>query len=374
MGATDLSVDQAGKDLGVVLGLGRKLRIKVDGNPEKFITKAKADVAVLCTSSSLKAIKPQVLGLIQRGMHVVTTCEELAFPVPEQQAAWREIDKAAAAKKVSVLATGVNPGYAMDALALMLTAPCAEVTRVSVTRVVDARTRRLPLQRKVGAGLNLNQFRRAMTEGAVRHVGPAAVGVHDRDRAGLEARPRGRDARAGHRAARPRHRVPAHPRRHGRRHQAVARGYRNGELAITLDLQMYVGAEQPRDHILIDGVPPIDMTIAGGVAGDLATAAIAVNAHPQGDGRAPGPRHHARPAPRAPVQPAGSEVAPAEEAVGSPGSPLGSARGSRTARPVYVAARDLLASIPASVPLSARRPPSAAARDRASRRPYCQTV
>ena len=60
-------------------------------------------------------------------MHVVTTCEELAFPVPEQQAAWRDIDKAAAAKKVSVLATGVNPGYAMDALALMLTAPCAEV-------------------------------------------------------------------------------------------------------------------------------------------------------------------------------------------------------------------------------------------------------
>jgi 4-hydroxy-tetrahydrodipicolinate reductase len=238
-------------------------------------------VAVLCTSSSLKTIKPQVLGLIQRGMHVVTTCEELAFPVPEQAAAWRDIDKAAAAKKVSVLATGVNPGYAMDALALMLTAPCADVTRVSVTRVVDARTRRLPLQRKVGAGLNLNQFRRAMTEGTVRHVGPAAVGVHDRDRAGLEAGPRGRDAGAGHRAARPRHRIPAHPGGHGRGHQAVRPRLSHGDLAITLDLQMYVGAEQPRDHILIDGVPPIDMTIAGGVAGDSATAAITVNAIPK---------------------------------------------------------------------------------------------
>ncbi|HYU42003.1 MAG TPA: NADP-binding protein, partial [Vicinamibacteria bacterium] len=75
MGATDLSADQAGKDLGLVLGLGRKLRIKVDGNPDRFIEKTRADVAVLCTSSSLKTIKPQVLGLIQRGMHVVTTCE-----------------------------------------------------------------------------------------------------------------------------------------------------------------------------------------------------------------------------------------------------------------------------------------------------------
>src|SRR5207244_9517271 len=59
----------------------------------------------------------------------------------------------------------------MDALALVLTAPCARVDRVAVTRVVDAGTRRLPLQRKVGASLNLNQFRRAMTEGTVRHVG-----------------------------------------------------------------------------------------------------------------------------------------------------------------------------------------------------------
>ena len=54
-----------------------------------------------------------------------------------------------------------------------------------------------------------------------------------------------------------------------------------GELVISLDLQMYVGAEAPRDHVLIDGAPPIDMTIAGGVAGDLATAAIVVNGIPK---------------------------------------------------------------------------------------------
>jgi hypothetical protein len=281
VGATDLSVDQAGKDLGVVLGLGRKVRVKVDGNPEEFIKKAKADVAVLGTSSSLKAIKPQVLALVQRGINVVTTCEELAFPVPELQAAWREIDKAAAAKKVSVLATGVNPGFAMDALALMLTAPCAEVSRVSVTRVVDARTRRLPLQRKVGAGLNLNQFRRAMTEGAVRHVGlpqsvymiAAALGWKlDRVEETLEPAIAPRDLDTEYL------RIPAGM---AAGIKQCARGYRNGDLAITLDLQMYVGAEQPRDHILIDGVPPIDMTVVGGVAGDIATAAITVNCIPK---------------------------------------------------------------------------------------------
>ena len=65
----------------------------------------------------------------QRGMHVVTTCEELAFPIPETARPSRaRSTRRPATKKVSVLATGVNPGFAMDALALMLTAPCAEVT------------------------------------------------------------------------------------------------------------------------------------------------------------------------------------------------------------------------------------------------------
>jgi 4-hydroxy-tetrahydrodipicolinate reductase len=281
VGATDLSADYAGKDLGVVLGLNRKIRTKVDGNPERFLKRVSADVAVLCTSSSAKGIRPQVLALLKRKVHVVTTCEELAFPRPESQGVFKEIDKAAAARKVSVLSTGVNPGFAMDALPLMLTAPCARVTRVSVTRVVDAGTRRLPLQRKVGAGLNLHQFRRAMTEGTVRHVGlvesvymiASALGWKmEKVEETLEPAIAPRDLDTEYL------RIPAGA---AAGIKQSARGWRDGEMAISLDLQMYVGAEAPRDHVLIDGVPPIDVTIAGGVAGDAATAAIVVNAIPK---------------------------------------------------------------------------------------------
>jgi 4-hydroxy-tetrahydrodipicolinate reductase len=281
VGATDPSPLLAGKDLGTVLGLPKKLRIKVEGDPERFIRKVRADVAVLSTSSALRVVKGQIASLVQRGLHVVTTCEELAFPVPAHMSAFRELDRLARAKKVSVLATGINPGYAMDALALMLTAPCAEVSRVSVTRVVDAATRRLPLQRKVGAGLNLPQFRRATTEGSVRHVGlvesvhmvAAALGWKlDRVDEMLEPAIAPRDLETEYL------RIPAGS---AAGIKQSARGYRNGDLAISLDLQMYVGAESPRDHVLVDGQPPIDMTIAGGLAGDLATAAIVVNCIPK---------------------------------------------------------------------------------------------
>lgn len=279
--AADPAPQHAGKDVGVVLGLPRKLRVKVEGNPDRFFRKVRADVAIVCTSSLIKDVKPQLVALLQRRIHVLTTCEELAFPVPAHVAAFRDLDRLAKRKKVSALATGVNPGYAMDALALMLTAPCARVRRVSVTRVVDAASRRLPLQRRVGAGLNLGQFRRAVTEGTVRHIGlvesahmiASALGWKlDRVDETLEPAiaPRDLDTEVL--------RIPAGAAAGIR--QAV-RAYRGGELAVSLDLQIYVGAESPRDHVLVDADPPIDATIAGGVSGDLATAAIVVNSLPR---------------------------------------------------------------------------------------------
>ena len=281
VGATDMAPDQDGRDLGAVLGLGRKVRVKVDGNSERFMKRARADVAVLCTSSSLKAVRPQVLALVGSGLNVITTCEELAHPTPATAAAFREVDAAAKRKKVSVLATGVNPGFAMDALALFLTAPCAHVRRISVSRCVDAATRRLPLQRKVGAGLNLNQFRRAMTEGTVRHVGlresvymiADALGWKlDRVDETLEAAIAPRDLDTEYL------RIPAGGVAGIKQH---ARGFKGEDGVISLDLQMYVGAEAPRDHLYIDGNPAIDMTIKGGIAGDIATTAIVVNSIPK---------------------------------------------------------------------------------------------
>jgi hypothetical protein len=280
VGAADPALDIAGKDLGTVLGLPKKLKVKVESDPERYIKKAKADVAILCTGSSLKDVKGQIAALVERGMSVVSTCEELAFAAPLNAAAFRDLDRLAQKKKVSVLGTGVNPGYAMDALALFLTAPCASVERILVTRVVDAATRRLPLQRKVGAGLNIAQFRRALTERTIRHVGllesvhmiAAGMGWKlDRVDETIEAAIAPRDMDTEYL------RVPAGS---AAGIKQCARGFKGGEVVVSLDLQMYVGAEHPRDHVLVDGTPRVDMTIEGGIAGDPATAALVVNSIP----------------------------------------------------------------------------------------------
>jgi hypothetical protein len=279
--ATDPAPLYAGKDLGAVLSLPRKLKVKVEGEPERFFKKVRADVAFVCTSSLLKDVKGPIAALLGRRVNVLTTCEELAWPVPARAAAFRELDRLAKRKKVSVLATGVNPGFAMDSLALALTAPCARVRRVSVTRVVDAAARKLPLQRRVGAGLNLGQFRRAVTEGTVRHVGLVESAQMIADALGWKLE---RVDETIEPAIAPRDldteylRIPAGAAAGIR--QAV-RAYRGGELAVSLDLQVYVGAESPRDHVLVDGDPPVDATIAGGINGEVAAAAVLLNSLPK---------------------------------------------------------------------------------------------
>jgi hypothetical protein len=281
VGASDVAATRSGKDLGELLGLSKKLRVKVEGDTQRFVKTAKADIAVVCTTSSAKDVKDLIAALVQRRINVVTTCEQLAFPTPATQAIFKDLDRLARSKKVSILSTGVNPGFAMDALAVVLTAPCVSVERVSVARVVDAGTRRLSLQRKVGAGLNAHQFRRAVTEGHVQHVGlaqsaymiAAALGWKlDKVEETIDAATAPRDLDTENL------RIPAGATSGIKQH---ARGYRDGKLAVSLDLQMYVGAESPRDHVMIEGKPPIDMTIAGGIAGDVATAAIVVNSLPK---------------------------------------------------------------------------------------------
>lgn len=281
VGAADVAPDKAGKDLGTLLGQSKKMRIKVEPDLKKLLRRTRADVAVLSTTSAARDVKGQIALLMAKKLSVVTTCEELSYPTPAHKNLFKDIDRVARAKKVSVLATGVNPGYAMDALPLMLTAPCARVDRVAVTRVVDAGKRRLPLQRKIGAGLNLNQFRRAMSENAVRHVGlvesaymiAAGLGWSlDRVEETLEPVVAPRDLETEYL------RIPAGS---AAGIKQYVRGYRAGELVLSLDLQMFVGADHPRDHVLIDGDPRVDMTVTGGFQGDVATAAITVNAIPK---------------------------------------------------------------------------------------------
>jgi 4-hydroxy-tetrahydrodipicolinate reductase len=288
--AVDVDPAKAGRDVGDVIDLGRKLRVTIGTDVGKTIKAARPDIAVLCTSSSLAAAAPLCLEVLKHRVPIVTTTEEAAYPVKRNRAIAKRIDEAARKAKVAVLSTGVNPGFTMDALPIALSAVCERVDRVEVWRVQDARIRRLPFQQKIGAGLTREEFERRVEDGSVRHVGFAESIQMIADAMGWRLSQVTEEVapKIAEEAVSSQWLQVGAGRVCGIIQDGV--GYVDGDPKITLRLEAYLGAPDSYDSVLLEGSPRIYSKIIGGVHGDIATASIAVNSIPAVLAAAPGLR------------------------------------------------------------------------------------
>jgi len=277
VGAVDIDSAKAGRDVGQVIGLERDLGVDVSDDAAKAL-KQKADVVMHCTSSSLVKVEPELAAIIRTRHNIVSTCEELAMPWATAGGAKvaKRIDALARKSKVTVLGTGINPGFMMDMLPTLLTGLCQQVKRVRVSRILDASERRAPLQRKIGAGLTLEEFDAQAARKEIRHVGlteSIALFAHvlgwqlERIDETIEPVIAQQLVRTEYTKV-PEGRVTGV-------HQ-MGYGIKDGERVIELDLQMSVDAGESIDEIWVDGTPDIH-TVIHGVHGDLSTAAVAAN-------------------------------------------------------------------------------------------------
>jgi len=278
VGAVDIDPEKAGKDLGALSRVGRHLGVTVSDNADAVLAATKPDVVLLTTVSDLKRIEPQIAGILRHRASIVSTCEELSYPLLTNPALSRRLDSLARKNNAAVLGTGVNPGFLMDYLPLSLTAVCRDVKTVTVYRVQDATTRRVPFQKKIGAGLSVRQFNARKRAGTLRHVGltesmhmiASAFGwTLDQTEDIVQPVIAKRTVRSKAVIAKP-----------GmcRGVFQLGRGIIDGTERITLHFKAALGERSPRERVVIRGTPRIDMTIKGGVHGDVATCAIAANA------------------------------------------------------------------------------------------------
>lgn len=288
VGAVDIDPQKVGRDLGDVVGVGRKLRVKVMDDLGQAVKATKPDVVALCTSSSLRQVKDQIAAILKFRLPVVSTTEELAYPFHSNKRLAKQIDEMARKAKVAVVGTGVNPGFTMDALPIALSAVCERVDRIHVDRVQDARSRRLPFQQKIGAGLTPAQFQKKVEEGTVRHVGltESIAMVADAmgwklDRITDTIQPKIATAKVSSDFLDVESGQVC-----GIIQDGV--GWRNGEPLVTLHMEAYLGAPASFDRVRIEGNPSITSNIDGGVHGDIATASMTVNCMPAVRAAAPG--------------------------------------------------------------------------------------
>jgi 4-hydroxy-tetrahydrodipicolinate reductase len=226
-------------------------------------------------------VLPLIETVLKSKVPIVSTTEELSYPGYTHIRQAQKIHNWAKKAKVAVLATGVNPGFAMDALPIALTAVCERVDRVIVNRIQDARIRRLPFQQKIGAGLTTEQFQKKVDDGSVRHVGftesiamiADALGwALDRITDNIEPKLASVTISSEFLAVDPGYVC-------GIIQDGV--GYRKGEPVIRLHMEAYLGAPESYDSVEIEGSPKLSMKMAGGIHGDVATASIVVNSIPK---------------------------------------------------------------------------------------------
>lgn len=280
VGAIDTDAIKVGRDLGEVVGASdAPWGVLVSADAASVLAKP-ADVVVHSTSSYLTSVMDQLLACLGAGLCIVSTCEELAYPFRKHPQLSKTLDEAAKEEGVALLGTGVNPGFVMDKLPLTLSAVSQWVDWVSAVRIVDASKRRLPLQKKIGAGMTPDEFRAQVAAGVIKHHGlPESIAmVADGLGFSLDDISETIEPMIAEEVIKTEF-LEVEPGQVAGVHQ-VGRGTAAGQEKIFMELKMYVGAKNPADTVVLNGDPNLTLTIPGGTHGDVATAAVVVNAIP----------------------------------------------------------------------------------------------
>jgi 2,4-diaminopentanoate dehydrogenase len=246
------------------------------------------DLVLHTAGSRATATLEQLQPIVSAGIDVASTCEELLFPYLQADQQARRFDELCRRCDASVVGTGVNPGFAMDLLPVLLTAVSLRVDKIVATRVVDATTRRGPLQRKIGSGMTPDDFRERFRRGEAGHAGfreSAALIGHamgwplDDIEETLDPVVADRKIETPHVSV-----DPATVR--GLHQRCTLRA--DGVTRVELDLTMALGEEDPFDRIELLGDPHLRVRFDGGIPGDKATVAALLSAGRRLGGSRPG--------------------------------------------------------------------------------------
>lgn len=290
VGGIDIDPELTGKSLATVCGIPEVEAGRIYKTFEEMWEEAQPD-AVLHTAGSRAAVSfAQCRPMLERGLAVVSSCEELLFPYFRAPGETAEYDQLCQATGGRILGTGVNPGFVLDTLPVCLTGVTRSVSGVYGERVVNASLRRQPLQKKIGSGLEPDEFRALWREGKAGHAGfkeSLLLVAHALGWKMGEVTETLEPMIADHEIKTDYFQVKT-----GLTcglHQIVKAESAEGH-QIHLDLKMYLDAKDPHDYVRLDSDPAVEAYLKGGVSGDRATVAAVVNCIPRLLASSPGVR------------------------------------------------------------------------------------
>jgi 4-hydroxy-tetrahydrodipicolinate reductase len=279
VGAVDIDPRKVGQDVGELIG-NDKVGIFVVASLEEVDTSQVegSKIALHATGSDVLKVEPQFQELLNKGYSIVSTCEQLSYPWYRHPQASARINQLAQEKNLSIIGTGINPGFVMDSLAIFATTVSHRIQGISVSRKVDVSKRRVPLQQKVGIGMSAEEFLALAKENKIGHVGLEEslrlIGY------GLNLTLQEVKNNTVPTIASKDTKVALGSIKKGQvsgMHQISSANTSEG-FPIELNLMMTINSEQEdRICIALDGNKSLELVIPGGIFGDTATANVVVN-------------------------------------------------------------------------------------------------
>ena len=286
VGACARRAEREGVDLGLAVGLDRKIGVAITTDLSRLLERTQPQIAIQATCSKLEDAWHELTTLIEHRINVISIAEEMAYPAATSPTTAAQLHQLAVKHGVSVLGTGVNPGFVLDLLIITLTGVCAEVDSITARRVNDLSPYGPTVLADQGVGLTPEAFEKGLRDGSVvGHIGfeqslhmiAGALGW-ELDRIEQKRKP------IISRVERQTPFVKVEPRQvAGCLHTATA--YRQGRAVIYLSHPQQIHPQlegiETGDSIQIKGTP--DLTIEGRpeIPGGRATEALAVNMIPQ---------------------------------------------------------------------------------------------
>jgi len=169
VGVIDRHPEKHGRTVGEVIG--RECDIAVTADVDAVLAK-KPDVVCILTASNLHEISDQMEPAVRAGANVICIAETLSFPWASDSAWAEKFDALAKEHGVSILGTGINPGFVLDALPIALTSVCLRVDRIEASRVNDLSPFGPTVMESQGVGTTVEQFEAGVADGSiVGHIG-----------------------------------------------------------------------------------------------------------------------------------------------------------------------------------------------------------
>ncbi|MBI9101478.1 MAG: dihydrodipicolinate reductase [Spirochaetales bacterium] len=285
-GVCDIHPDRVGRGVKEVLNLQCDHPEVVISGDIGEVLKGTYDLALLATDSFTVHAYDKISLLLEHGINVISTAEEMAYPRASEPELAGKMDKLARDRGVTLLGTGINPGMIMDLLVLMLTGASMSVDSIRAERVNSLSPFGPAVMEEQGVGLSPEEFFRGRDSGSLAgHVGFNESVRMIADGLGWMLDGPIRQTMEPIVSAVPR-KTPyaeiASGRVAGCRQEG--HGFIRGEEKITMihpqQIEPQLGGIETGDYITIKGVPDINMSIKPEIPGGIGTIAICVNMIP----------------------------------------------------------------------------------------------